>query len=141
MANVSPRTIWRILLEVSKVPCKVALRKPLLTKANKEERIKWSKAELRKGKSKWEQMWFVDEVNFSTKVSTGGPLVRIPEGADRSEEKYQRQTYSNPTKVMGPCGFNDNGQRFMFLLEPGERMNSGRYVGLVRKVADNIKRS
>ena len=66
--------------------------------------------------------------------------MRIPEGADRSEKKYQHQTYSNPNKAMGLCGFNGNDQRFMFLVELGERMNSGQYVGLMRKVADKIKR-
>ena len=51
------------------------------------------------------------------------------------------QTYSNPTKVMGLCGSNGNGQKFLFLLELEERMNIGRYVGLMRKVADKINRS
>ena len=52
LANVSPRTIWRILMEVLKMPGRLAPKKPFLIKTKKEERIKWSKAELRKGKSK-----------------------------------------------------------------------------------------
>ena len=139
--KISPRTIRRILLDVLEMPCRVAPKKPFLTAAKKQERLKWCKSELKKPKSKWQGVWWVDEVNFATKASTGGRLVRIPRGADRRAEKYQRPTFSKPTKVMGLAGFNSTGKRFMFLLEPGERLNSARYIQLMRKVIGKIKRS
>ena len=81
--------------------------------------------ELRKTKSNWEGVWFVAEVNFATKASTDGRMVRIPKGADKGAEKYWRPTFSIPTKVLGLYGFSSMGKRFMFLLEPGR----GRTVG------------
>ena len=99
------------------MPCRVAPKKPFLTDAKKQERLKWCKSELRKPKSKWAGVWWVDEVNFATKASTGGRMVRIPKGADRMAEKYQRPTFSKPTKIMGLAGFNGMGKRFLFLLE------------------------
>ena len=139
--KISPRTIRRILLEVLEMPCRVAPKKPFLTDAKKQERLKWCKSELRKPKSKWAGVWWVDEVNFATKASTGGRMVRIPKGADRMAEKYQRPTFSKPTKIMGLAGFNGMGKRFLFLLEPGERLNSARYIQLMKKVVGRIKRS
>ena len=74
LKNISARTVRRILDVDLDRPARVAPEKPFLTEDMKDRRVEWAITNLRRKKSSWESVLFIDEVMFE---ATGGGSWRL----------------------------------------------------------------
>ena len=125
LKNLSARTVRRILDIDLDRPARVAPEKIFLTDEMKVRRVEWATTNLRRRKSYWESVLFIDEVMFE---ATGGGgswrLVRRPRGTPRHDPKFCRSKYKKPRKIMALAGISASGSRFLTFLPPGVNTNS-----------------
>ena len=141
LKNLSPRTVRRILDVDLDRPARVAPEKIYLTDEMKARRVEWATTNLRRKKTYWERVLFIDEVMFE---ATGGGgswrLVRRPRGTPRHDPKYCRPKYKKPRKVMALAGISASGARFLSFLPPGVNMNSDQYTKMLTAAPLRISR-
>ena len=141
LKNLSARTVRRILDIDLDRPARVAPEKIFLTDEMKVRRVEWATTNLRRRKSYWESVLFIDEVMFE---ATGGGgswrLVRRPRGTPRHDPKFCRSKYKKPRKVMALAGISASGARFLTFLPPGVNMNSEQYTKMMKGAPMRISR-
>ena len=97
LKNLSARIVRRSLDIDLDCPARVAPEKIYLTDEMKARRVEWATTNLRRKKSSWESVLFVDEVMFE---ATGGGgswrLVRRPRGTPRHDQVLQNQVQEAP---------------------------------------------
>ena len=133
LGKLSERTIRRILLNDLNLPSYIAIKKPLLTKAHKEKRVRFARKYLNWTIRKWRSSLFTDESTFLCLRSTGGIRVRRKQGVNKYDEKYIRKTLKHSPSLMIHASISANGPGRIFVLKVGQNMNGKQYLKVLKK--------
>ena len=99
LSGVSVRTVSRILRRDLGFKCRRAKKKPLLTKRQKVNRVKFSKAKLKWPKRKVRSILWSDESTMAVNMNNFSS-VRMRPGSDPYDPKYTCKTVKHPDKLM-----------------------------------------
>ena len=141
LKNISARTVRRILDVDLDRPARVALEKPFLMEDMKDRRVdKWATTNMRRKKSSWESVLFIDKVMFEATGAGSWMLVQRPRGTPRHDPKYCRSKLKKPRKIMALAGRTASGSRFLSFLPPGVNMNSMQYIMMLKGAPMRLSR-
>ena len=128
--NISSRTIRRRLLTDFGLKCYKPARKPLLSKKNIADRLKFCKKYAKWTTDSWAKVLFSDETTI-TQYGTYKPIVRCPVGC-RNKEKYICPTVKCPPKVMIWGSMSMNGRAAIEFIPQGQTVNAVKYLEILK---------
>ena len=125
--QMSERRIQELLKDVLKLPSRSAAKKPLLTKAMKQKRLKFCHQYKDWTAEQWSHVMFSDESMFKC-IRSASTKVRRPLKSDRYDPRYTVKTVKHPAQVMvWGCFTGANGRGGLYFLPKGEMMNGATY--------------
>lgn len=131
LRNVSERTVQHRLQKDLGLPCRVAAKKPLLTKPMKKKRMAFCRKYLKWTEKDWERVVFSDESNFHI-IHSAGKKVRRPQGSNRYASKYTVKTVKHPAYVMvWGCFSGYGGSGGLYFLPESTTMNGEIYENVL----------
>lgn len=125
--HMSERRIQELLKDVLKLPSRSAAKKPLLTKAMKQKRLKFCHQYKDWTAEQWSHVMFSDESMFKC-IRSASTKVRRPLNSDRYDPRYTVKTVKHPAQVMvWGCFTGANGRGGLYFLPKGQVMNGETY--------------
>ena len=106
--KVTERTICNRLLEAG-YAARVPLKKPLLTKSQRQKRLQWAKAHKDWGVERWRQVLWSDETSFSLFPRPGNVKVRRKPGEETRDECMVPTVKHGGGKIMVWGSFHASG--------------------------------
>lgn len=128
--NISSRTVRRRLEKDFKLPARRPARKPMLTKKQRQMRIKFCKKYKDKPVEWWDKVMFTDESVFQQVRNTGYNYIRRPSG-ERYNPKYTVKTAKHPPSLMCWGGISSHGTGPLTLIPKGQKVNAAFYVKML----------
>ena len=125
--HLSERRIQELLKDVLKLPSRTAAKKPLLTKAMKQKRLKFCHQYKDWTAEQWSHVMFSDESMFKC-IRSASTKVRRPLKSNRYDPRYTVKTVKHPAQVMvWGCFTGANGRGGLYFLPTGQMMNGETY--------------
>ena len=125
--NISARTVRRRLLCDFGLPARRPAKKPLITKKQLRDRLKFCHAFKSKPAEWWERVVFSDESTFQQLRGNGYNYVRRPVG-ERLNPKYTLKTVKHPPSVMVWGAISAKGRCGLEIFDKGVKINAAKYV-------------
>ena len=123
------------MLKELKVRSYKILKKPFLTKQQKNHRVRFVKSNKNWSVKMWQSCIFTDESCFEIQMFTGGNRVRRLKGKNhRFTERNTRRQLHFPKKLMIWASIGKEGVGKIIFLKNNERMNSQIYAQILQKV-------
>ena len=110
----------------------MAPEKPFLKEDMKDRRVEWAITNLRRKKSSWESVLFIDEVMFEATGAGSWRLVRRLRGTPRHDPKYSRSKFKKPSKIMALARITASGSRFLSFFPSGVIMKLTQYTTMLK---------
>ena len=133
LGKVSIRTIQDNLARHMGLPCRKAVKKPLLTKRMKKQRYRWAIKHRRWDIDKWRKVMWSDESTFRCLTPRRG-LVRRSKATSRFYPGYQLQTLKYPqSQMVWGCFSANSGLVKLEFLEKGTTMTADRYLRILKR--------
>lgn len=130
LADLSVRTIQRSIHEDLKYNSRKARPKPMITKKQKENRVKFCKKYSDWDINKWRKVLWSDEAIFYVSGNKPGRVYR-PAGSDPYLPKYTHGTTKYPDSLMVWASFAYGGTGPFVILPKNIRLNGQNYLELL----------
>jgi transposase len=125
--QVSARTVRRRLSNDFGLVARRPAKKPLITKQQLLQRLKFCRAMKDKSREWWERVMFTDESTFQQLRGPGYNYVRRP-ASQRFNPKYTIKTVKHPPSVMIWGGITASGRCGLHIFDKGEKVNAKKYL-------------
>lgn len=127
--EVSVRTVSRRVRELGYTSHK-PIRKPLLTKPQRQRRIEFAKKYSAFTNDDWLDVLWSDEATFTVTCNRGARVYRRP-GSDPLDPRYVESTVKHPDSLMVWGCFSGRGMGKLIVLPKNEKVNQYNYLELL----------
>ena len=130
---VSKMTVCRILKGKLGLGSGVAVKKPFLTAAQRERRVRWAQAHKNWSKRRWNQVLWSDESHIELWAGGFSGRVWRRKGESRYLQKLIRPSVKQPKKLMAWGCFGNGELGKLIVLPYNTRMDTALYINVLRK--------
>ena len=136
LSHVSERTVQRVLQRDLHYKYRCAWKKPIVTRRQMMNRVKFSKGRNGWGIERWKTVLWSDEAIFTVTSNRSGYVRRRP-GSDPLHPKYLCGTTKHPDKIMVWGCFGYYGLGKLIVLPKNEMVNQHTYLELLSEHLDD----
>ena len=128
LANASVRRIQEVCHDDLKLPSRKMAKKPPLSQRMMDQRLAFAEEYKNWSEEDWKKVMFSDESHFELQFGGRQSRCRRPVGSDRFDPRFTQKKVKHAQKVMVWGSFSWNGSGKLEVLNPGEMMDTKRYL-------------